>query len=285
MRLLPLLPLAALAACGANPPAAQPPVDPPAADPPVAAYSAAVHLAADPPVPAHVPAATAGEWTGAPLPPPDSADYAVYAAVLRAFAQTDESFFVLLDSTRVLGADLVAQSLVENAISKAAPEAQDVVGRLFYVNEQPYALQPALPLDGKYRLMPETEFRALFGLGPAGPFYPHPVNGWAALRDRHRGAAGRYEFSRVAYDWTSRTALVFVRLRCGNICEQNHYVVLRRREGEWKVGESISLYSDGDDHTYDSHDAHGMRDTVVAQVRQEADPPAQAPAPVVVPPR
>ena len=128
-----------------------------------------------------------------------------------------------------------------------------------------------------------AEFRALFGLGPAGPFYPHPVNGWAALGDRHRGAAGRYELSRVAYDWTSRTALVFVRLRCGNICENTHYVVLRLRGGEWKVDGSIGVYSNGDDHTYDAHEGHGMRDTVVAGIRQEAVPPAQAPLPVAVP--
>lgn len=269
-RILPLVALAVLAGCGANPPAAPPP----ATDPPVAG-AAVVHVIAAPPVAAHVSAASRGEWEGPPLPPPDSADYAVYAAVLRAFAQPDESFFVLMDSTRVLGADRVAQSLVEEAFRKSSPDAAEIVGRLFVVNGQPYPLRPAFPLDGRYRLMSETEFRGLFGLGPDGPFHPHPVNGWAALRDRHRGSVGPYEFSRVAYDWPSRTALVFVRLRCGNICEQSHYVVLRRREGgPWKVGEHMGVYSDGDDHTYDTHGAHGMGDTVVAGIPQ-GRPPAR----------
>lgn len=261
-----ILPLVALTGCGANPPAAPPPaIDPPGVE-------AAVHATAGPPVAAHVSAASRREWTGPPLAPPDSADYAVYAAVLRAFARDDESFFVLMDSTYVLRADRVAQTLVEDAFRKSSPAAGGIVGRLFIVNEQPYPLQPAFPLDAGYRLISETAFRALFGLGPDGPFHPHPVNGWAALRDRHRGSLGPYEFSRVAYDWPSRTALVFVRVRCGNICEQSRYVVLRRLEGgAWKVGESIGTYSNGDDHAYD---AHGMRDTVVANIPQ-GFPPAR----------
>jgi hypothetical protein len=268
-------PLAVLAACGANPPAAPPP-----ATRPPGAEATAVHAAAAPPVAAphvaaHVSAASRGEWEGPPLAPPDSADYAVYAAVLRAFARDDESFFVLMDSTHVLRADRFAQVLVEDAFRKFSPEAGGIVGRLFIVNGQPYPLQPALPLEGKYRLMPETEFRALFGLGPEGPFHPHPLNGWAALRDRHRGSLGPYAFSRVAYDWRSRTALVFFHLRCGNICEQSRYVVLRRREGgPWKVSEHLGVYSDGDDHSYETHGAHGMGDTVVASIPQ-GFPPAR----------
>jgi hypothetical protein len=268
IRGLGILPLAVLAGCGANPPAAPPPaIDPPGLE------AAVAHATAAPPVAAHVSAASRGEWEGPPLAPPDSADYAVYAAVLREFARDDESFFVLMDSTHVLRADRVAQTLVEDAFQKSSPEAAGIVGRLFVVNEQPYALQPAFPLDAGYRLMSETAFRALFGLGPDGPFHPHPVNGWAALRQRHRGTLGPYELSRVVYDWTSRTALVFVRVRCGNICEQSRYVVLRRREGgPWKVGENMGVYSDGDDHTYDTHGAHGMRDTVVADIPQGVPP-------------
>lgn len=263
-----ILPLAVLAACGANPPA----VPPPAPGPP-GVEATAVHTIAAPPVAAHVSAASRREWEGPPLAPPDSADYAVYAAVLRAFARDDESFFVLMDSTHVLRADRVAQTLVEDAFRKSSPEAEGIVGRLFIVNEQPYPLRPAFPLDGSYRLMSQTEFRALFGLGPAGPFHPHPVNGWAALRDRHPGSLGPYEFSRVAYDWTSRTALVFYRVRCGNLCEQSQYVVLRRREGgPWKVGESMGVFSNGDDHTYDAHGSHGMGDTAVADIPQGVPP-------------
>ena len=268
IRGLRILPLAVLAGCGANPPAAPPPaVDPPGVE------AAAVHATAALPVPPHVSAASRGEWEGPPLGPPDSADYAVYAAVLQAFARDDESFFVLMDSTHVLRADRVAQTLVEDVFRKSSPDAGGIVGRLFVVNEQPYALQRAFSLDAGYRLISETEFRALFGLGPDGPFHPHPVNGWAALRDRHGGTLGPYEFSRVAYDWPSRTALVFYRVRCGNICEQSQYVVLRRREGgAWKVGETMGVFTNGDDHTYDTHDSHGMADTVVASIPQGVPP-------------
>lgn len=260
MRLLSLLPLAIVAACGANPPAADAP-PPPRADPPGAGHAA--------------------HPSDGALDPPDSLEYAVYSAVLRAHAPDEESFFLVMDSTHALRLDLVARASLEADLGEAAPDAAGLFGRLAYVSEKPYPLRPAFSLDDKVRLMPEAEFRHLFGLEPGDAWESHRVDGWSALRARFPGASGRYEFSRVAFDHDRQTALLFYRLRCGNVCENAHYVVARRRGGEWKVGPATSVFMQGDDHTYDTH--HTRVDTVVASIHTGPPAPTVAPPPVRVP--
>lgn len=256
-----LLSLAALLACGANPPAEDPPAPP-------------AHPAG------HV--ADAREET----PAPDSTDYAVYSQVLRSLAQADESFFIVMDSTAALQVDDVARSLLEEAFKDDAEAVSGLFGRLFWLSERRHPLQPALSLErDRYRMMSDAEFRGFFGLGPTGPFHPRSVDGWTALAERYPGSSGRHEFSRVAYDWEGRTALVFYRQRCGNACARTHYVVLQRREGApWKVGETVSVFSYGDDHTYSTHASHGMTGDSMVVVGAEPPPPVQAPMPVVPPP-
>jgi hypothetical protein len=264
-----LLPLAALLACGANPPTA----DRPAPDPPAAPV---VHAAAT----GHV--ADASDET----PVPDSADYAVYSEVLRSLAQSDESYFIVMDSTAALQVDDVARSLLEEAFKDDAEAVSGLFGQLFWLSERRHPLQPALSLErDRYRMMSDAEFRGFFGLGPSGPFHPHSVDGWTALAERYPGASGQHTFSRVAYDREGRTALVFYRQRCGNACARTHYVVLLRREdASWKVGETVSVFSYGDDHTYSTHDSHGTTGDTMVVVGADPPPPVQAPMPVVPPP-
>jgi hypothetical protein len=259
MRLLPLLPFAMLAACGANPPAADAP-GPPAANPPIASHAA------------HGADGLEG------MEGPDSVEYAVYSAILRTSVPRDESFFLVMDSTYALQLDLVARAALEESFAELAPDVQGLFGQLAYVGDRPFPLRPAFSLDDKYRLMSEAEFRGFFGLGPGDAWESHRVDGWAAIAGRFPGASGRYEFSRVAFDPDRRTALVFYRQRCGNACENAHYVVLQRRGDEWKVGHSIGVWSHGDDHTYRTHD-HLPRDTVGLPVHGEPLP-LEGPRPV-----
>ncbi|HEX6040928.1 hypothetical protein [Longimicrobium sp.] len=264
MRVRRLLSLALLAGCaGQAPPAPVPAVVPAMEQTPATAAESAIEPPPAPPGPGFGP-------PGARL---DSMDYAVYSAVLEAIPQGEPAFFVVMDSTRAMQMDAVMQSLLEVEIEKIGPRrGGGLVSRLAYVSEARYPIQPAFPLDrGKYRLMSETEFRALFGLRPGQPWLPHSCNGWAALARLHPGAEGRHEFSRVAYDYDRTMALVFYEHRCGNVCSDAHYVVLRRREdGPWKLENSVSTFTSGDDHTYDRHDGHGMADTVVVDIPQAA---------------
>lgn len=275
MRAARLLPVLVLAGCVGR---ATAPLVAPSAAP---SAEPAAHVMEPPPAPP-------GPGFGPPSARLDSMDYAVYSVVLRDVAQGAPSFFVVMDSTRALQMDPVMESLLEVEIDKIAPRGGGVlVSRLAYVSEARYPLQPAFLLDrGKYRLMSEAEFRALFGLRPGQPWYPHPHNGWEALARLYPGAEGQHEFSRVAYDYDRRMALVVYLHRCGNVCSDVHYVVLRRSaDGPWKVENAISTVTGGDDHTYDRHDGHGMRDTVVVSLPQGAPaaPAVVAPPPVVVP--
>lgn len=269
-----VLSVALLAGCmGQAPPAPKPTVAP-AAVPAVSGAAPIAQTAGEPPP------APPGPGFGPPSARLDSMDYEVYSAVLEAIPQVHSAFFVVMDSTRAMQMDAVMQSLLETEIDKIVPRGGGIlVSRLNYVSEARYPIQPALLLErGKYRLMSETEFRALFGLRPGQPWFPHARNGWNALARMHPGAEGRHEFSRVAYDYDRTMALVFYEHRCGNVCSEVHYVALRRREdGPWKMESSVSTYTSGDDHTYDRHDGHGMRDTVVADVIQTA-PPSAAPS-------
>lgn len=265
IRLARLLPAVVLAGCMARGPAVAP--SPAAMTQPATAAEPA--LAPPPPAP--------GPGFGPPGARLDSMDYAVYSAVLREVAEGRPPFFVVMDSTRAIRMDAVVESLLEREIGTIVPEeGGGLVSRLAYVSEGRYPLQPALLLDAAtYRLMSETEFRALFGVGPGEPFDPHPRNGWAALARQHPGAEGRHEFSRVAYDHDRTLALVFYEHRCGNVCANVHYVVLRRQpDASWRVVNALSQYTRGDDHTYDGHDGHQMADTVVA-----GPPPVRAAAP------
>jgi hypothetical protein len=260
MRAARVLPLLLLAGCTGRAPAAS--------------------LPAPDPVPAAIPHPSGARSNGA-LSPPDSTDYAIYSAVLRDVAQGEQSLFLVMDSTHAMRMDDHVASLLEDAVRESAPEAAGLVAALLHASEARHPLRPAFALDrDRYRLMSDTEFRALFGLQPGDPWNPHTRNGWEALARQHPGAGGQHEFSRVGYDHTRETALVFYRNRCGNICAWIHYVVLRRGPGDaWKVRTALTTYTQGDDHTYDAHGTHGMRDTVVAGIPQGPTPPASAPPP------
>lgn len=217
-----VLPLVLLAGCMGQAPAAPRPVAEPSA--PSAPEAAAAPLARPVTEP---PPAPPGPGFGAPSARLDSMDYAVYSTVLREVTGEEPAFFVVMDSTRAVHLDAVTEALLWDAVEEIAPGGGQLVGRLAYVSEERYPIQPAFPLDrGTYRLMSETEFRALFGLRPGQPFHPHPRNGWQALAARYPGAEGRHDLSRVAYDYDRTMALVLYEHRCGNICSDVYYVVL-----------------------------------------------------------
>ena len=88
----------------------------------------------------------------------------------------------------------------------------------------------------KYTLIADKKLRKLI---------PHPngaMEHWNEYYKLYPKSAGYNSFSRVGYDKSGRTALVYFVNWCGSLCGTGNYVLVEKSEGGWKVKEAAPMW-------------------------------------------
>lgn len=178
--------------------------------------------------------------------PPDSAEYAVWSAVLRDHIPAIRGrMAVIIDSTWTSAED--PEGPGEHGRERLAPSlpaADALFSRFEALNERPHALRPAFEIGREYRLLPAAEMRALFRSGDgAGADARMDVDGgWRRFHERFPAAGGVVRLSRVAFSPDGTWAMMYYDVGCGGLCGNGNYLALRRDRGTWRVVADIDLW-------------------------------------------
>jgi hypothetical protein len=189
----------------------------------------------------------------APHPDWSAQDGAVYAAVLDSLylpetrdSTGDSARYVVVDDSIEPfpgGAPLLAE-----ARTLAAPDTDLVLD----MARRPVA---PLPIDtlrailrGRVRVAEPATWQRIEttrdSMARADTTFPIPLPGlhfWPAFATVYPRHAGSFTLYPVGYDRTGTSAIVYVRMGCGDLCGETRLVLLRRERDRWRVWRSRRL--------------------------------------------
>lgn len=155
----------------------------------------------------------------------------VIAALIDSLHPPRPELLVVRDSTLTFelpSARTTAQ--YRRALAAFPPELVDDLAR---VSARRQSVQAAT-LPGPAHILTSAEQRELFAGGVG--------HGWTLFGRRFPSARGFYAFSPVVYSGDKKAALVFYHRSCGGRCGVGQLVLLRRRDGDWRVERALLRY-------------------------------------------
>jgi hypothetical protein len=157
---------------------------------------------------------------------PDREEYAAYAVLLK-------ELFIFKNTKRLV---INKHTLLDNmsiGVPKPTGEfsalsrqtADDFTSR----NKQAYELSDQFNLDVKITFITSGEIKKMFQKSFGNP------DGWETFHRRYPTANGMITLSRVGFNEDRSQALIFVGYGCGWLCGGGDYVLLKKKDGAWKI--------------------------------------------------
>lgn len=169
----------------------------------------------------------------APVPrAPTAEEYAVYRVVLSGGYATPVPTRVIVVGDSTIGIRDDGEFSDAAAVERTEPERavrRDFLRR----NAHPAALRAdsfrtRLPVV----LLSRTELARILDA----------KGGWEHFHDRYAGSYGYFGLSRVGFSRDGTRAVLIVERSCGFLCGSGHIVRLEKREGRWRVVESMMTW-------------------------------------------
>jgi len=99
-------------------------------------------------------------------------------------------------------------------------------------------LKAKLDIPFEYVLINDNELRKIFPTGQPGS----TLDQWNAFYESYPGSAGYNSFSKVGFDNSKTTALVYFVNWCGPLCGTGTYVLVEKGENGWAVTEAAMMW-------------------------------------------
>jgi hypothetical protein len=163
-------------------------------------------------------------------PPPviEAEEYAVYSAMIE---QNPVGYD--LGSTILIRQQTVSDLDMFERTPQVRPLPAQLEDSYRSRNAASYTLEPHLDMELDYTLVPEKEFKEIFGRGGSA---------WARLQEKYPEARGVVSFSRVGFGAMEDEALVLMGFSCGDLCGAGGLYLLVKEEGTWQVQETLLVW-------------------------------------------
>ena len=165
-------------------------------------------------------------------PPPDfeAEEYAIYSALVRQnpIGYNLGSSFVVREQT------VVDLDPFERMLEHVHKLPSSLVDSYRSRNAASYALSPNLDIEQDYSMLAQAEFEQIF-LHRKGSV-------WTPFQEAYPEAGGMIIFSRVGFDKKEEKALAEFGFRCGDLCGAGGIYLLVKKDGNWKVQETLMLW-------------------------------------------
>lgn len=96
-------------------------------------------------------------------------------------------------------------------------------------NQQKMLLEHRFTFQKPYRLVSKDELDAAFRNVPQNAI----SDGWEGFRDSFPDSSGYLILSGVGFNADKTIAVVYIEHRCGNMCSQAQYYILKKVDGQW----------------------------------------------------
>ncbi|HEY0322992.1 MAG TPA: hypothetical protein VGC66_18700 [Pyrinomonadaceae bacterium] len=173
----------------------------------------------------------------------DDEEYAVYSALINdSLKDSDEDEKRKAPGDRLLiiekhpslwegFVDDESKNFFEELKKNSSELEPETVNDLRVKSNEPSLLERKFAIDIKYALVGNEELEALFKEDVGG--------GWEAFHRKYPKSNGFLTLSRVGFNADKTQALVYKGWSCGGLCGGGAYILLRKKNGVWVVGQSV----------------------------------------------
>jgi hypothetical protein len=165
-------------------------------------------------------------------------EYAVYSAVISKNYIKDKVRLVVVttptccEETGEMKDLLVYFREIGRAAAFPSPETLDSYAQR---NKESVALRKSFKLTVKYQIVPYERIEKLFDMIELG-------EDWKTFYRMYPRSNGYMRFSRVGFNRAGDEALVSTAWMCGSLCGEGRYVLLRKKNGQWKVETDVMTW-------------------------------------------
>jgi hypothetical protein len=158
---------------------------------------------------------------------PEPEEYVVYNALLK-------EMFIGKETKQLVVEKYTAVSDYSNGdpgqmLEMLSPLSKETTEDFKTKNEQPYELSDRFNLKVKINFLGKNELEQLFRRRD------EKYDGWKIFRQKYRTAGAIVTLSRVGFNADKSQALIFVGYQCDWLCGEGNYILLIKKEGEWKI--------------------------------------------------
>ena len=159
---------------------------------------------------------------------PEADEYAVYAALFAEKGDDKQGTQIVLQDVTVVN-DRFSGRLDQRALEKlfGLPSIKDAINDFVTKNRKSSVLTDQFKLSATIVLITDSDVKRLFHDSIDG--------GWDLFHAKYPKATSINTLSRVGFNKDRTEALVYYTYSCGGLCGQGQYVLLRKRDGHWKI--------------------------------------------------
>jgi hypothetical protein len=162
-----------------------------------------------------------------PQSAPGQEEYSVYAALLKEmFMGKSNPHLVINKYTAVQ--DFIGSNAKE-ILERLPPVTRETIEDFKARNTQSSELSDKFGLKVKISFITDKEIKELFEDHSEGH------DGWKIFPQKYPGADAIITLSRAGFNADKSQALIFVGYGCGWLCGEGNYLLLVKKDGEWRV--------------------------------------------------
>lgn len=159
-------------------------------------------------------------------------EYAVYSAVIsKHYLKKGVRLVVLTTPTCCevtdKSDDEVLLRVKQNWYAAVLPSLQ-TLGSYARRNKKNVALRKSFPLNVKYQIVPYKRIENLFDMIEL-------EEDWKTFYRMYPRSNGYMRFSRVGFNVAGDEAFLSTAWMCGSLCSEGRYILLRKKNGQWKI--------------------------------------------------
>jgi hypothetical protein len=158
---------------------------------------------------------------------PEREEYVVYAALLKDMFIGKETKQIVIEKYTAVRD--YSNSEPDTFLEQLSPLTKETTSDYKERNKQSVELSDKFDLKVKLNFLSKDELDKIFE--KRGEKY----DGWEAFRKKYQGAGEIITLSRVGFSPDKSHALLFLGYQCGWLCGQGNYILLMKKDGEWKV--------------------------------------------------
>jgi hypothetical protein len=160
-------------------------------------------------------------------PAPEREEYVVYAALLKEMFIGKETKQLVIE--RYTAVNDSSNSEPDTFIEQLSPLMKETTSDYKEKNKQSVELSDRFELKVKLNFLSRDELKRIFEKRD------EKYDGWKAFRQKYPGAGEIITLSRVGFNPDKSQALIFVGYQCDWLCGEGNYILLTKRDGEWKI--------------------------------------------------
>lgn len=161
-------------------------------------------------------------------------EYAVYSSLIETrYSCGSNGLVVINDATRIQVIDHSLSNDLEFVHQQIPSIQQKMLDDFKALNSQSYRLSRNFNIKNRYALVGGEEFQEIFKSG---------VEGWKIFRSKFPGSPGSISFSRVVLNPAMNEAFLYMSISCGESCGEGSYIILDKREGNWKIEKEAKVW-------------------------------------------